>query len=238
MNGNRNSSDSESSSVIEVDTLNASSKGSAFIRSAGFLLSKMWHKHSRSTGNPVTNSLGLGGSRRCFSMKTSQSEPTKGSLPVRASKRITPIAYQSQASVSESPAACSGAMYLIDPAMVPSVAIEFVLYSWLIWSRVIRVDSSSSPTSLIRPKSRSSTRPSPRTIIFFGLMSRCNFPLRCSARTPFTSCKRAVRSLSKFRCSPVSLGAAINAFVSLAVSPISGPRTQVRKSTPSTNSIV
>src|SRR6266496_1073184 len=93
---------------------------------------------------------------------------------------MAPTLYQSLASVRGSPAPCSGDMY----AGVPAASMVCVY---------------SGTSSVTRPKSRSTTRPSRVTSTFKGLMSRCSLPAPWRASTPSASCGMACRSRSRFK---------------------------------------
>ena len=127
------------------------------------------------------SALGLGAVRCCFAISTSSGMPSNGCLPVSASNRMTPTAYQSDSGPTGIEAACSGDMY----AMVPTTrSLERSL------------------AAVTKPKSRSTTRPPRETMMLDGLMSRWTKPARWSAASPPASWRSAARRRSWSQGSP------------------------------------
>ena len=129
-----------------------------------------------SSGTPDEISTGAGGSCPALSRKTLTADVAKGARPVNASYSVAPTAYQSLASDADLLVRSSGAMYAGVPRSVPSHSLD------------------GDVTSLVRPKSRITTRPSAVTSRFDGLMSRCSLPARWSVASPSTSCASVATS--------------------------------------------
>jgi hypothetical protein len=190
------------------------------------------------------SSIGGIGSSCCFCMRTVMGGPTNGSRPVSARYRTVPTAYQSLDGPSGSDAPCSGDMYSAVPTTTRSSDAPPVALT----------------TSVMRPKSSSTTRPPRSTITLDGLMSRCSLPTSCRACTPSASWRRASRRRSyegggdgaggggtRFSSTSSPARAMSLRVVSSSIRPPSrrdgdapsrSPRTQAMKSTPSTSSMV
>ena len=102
--------------------------------------------------------------------------PVNGSRPVSASYSITPTAYQSLASLTGSPAACSGAMY----AGVPLTAVLRHALERAGIGDEAEVEHDHAPSRV--------------TSTFDGLRSRCSLPAAWIAHTPCASWASASRS--------------------------------------------
>ena len=163
-------------------------------------------------------------------------ETWRGIHPVSAWKSITPTAYQSLASVTFRPAACSGAMY----AGVPAICVD--------------VPTPSERRGSTSPKSRTTTRPDGSTRTFDGFRSRWSLRARWSAATPSASCRMAPRRRSIPAASSGRTGIAVaiasrtagdswtvsdDVWTSrFAIATGASSRTCARKSRPRTSSIV
>ena len=88
--------------------------------------------------------------------------PSRGRLPLSASKLIAASAYTSAAGPAPRPSSCSGAMYPAVPSTVPL--------------RVILVPSD----AVAIPRSASFVTPSSRTSTLPGFTSRCTTPCECA----------------------------------------------------------
>ncbi len=137
---------------------------------AGLRSGSLAVRPATSAATPAGTDGGSGGSgrSRCASA-TASGPPPNGRLPARHSYAIIPSAYRSAAGLAEAPAARSGAMY----AGVPAIAS----------APVARADPAAR-MSTASPKSVILTWPSPVTIRFPGLISRCTSPAVCAASRP------------------------------------------------------